>query len=253
MNLWHDYGSFALYRLTESAFHALTADAGHIADHTAEFDQITVGSLQFDTQNENLEIPPGLEFDPVEGKSLQLVQFVGPVKADWLDLLQSGGSELVHYVANNAYLVWAGPEQRSQLDSLAREKDILQYSLPYQPYFKLGGTVLDRVLNPVDPEEVIRVTVQMYRHADKEASEALIQGVALEIISPWTPILAFQNTTITLYASDIAQIARLPDVYWIGEQTDPQLFDEVQNSDTGGLSQRRTKRSGGDRVPGLVG
>lgn len=228
VNLWHDYGSFALYRLTDSAYDALSADADHIVDRTAEFNQITVGNLQFDTQNENLEIPAGLKLDGVEGKSLQLVQFVGPVKADWLDLLKSEGNELVHYVANNAYLVWAGPEQRSQLDSLAQETDILQYSFPYQPYFKLGNTVLDRVLNPVDPEEVLRVTVQMYRHADKEASEALIQGVTLEMNSPWIPVLAFQNTTITLYASDITQIARLPDVYWIGEWTNPQLFDEVQ-------------------------
>ena len=229
VTLWHDYGAFALYRVTESAYTALSAESGLDADITSEMDQLTIGNRRFDTQRDSLQIPPGLQAVVDEGKALQLIQFVGPVKAEWLELVQAGGSELVHYVANNGYLVWSGPEERSRLGSLAQEKDILQFSAPLGPYFKLGESVLKRMIDPADADEIVRVTVQMYRHPDKANSEAIIQKLALEQLSPWSSILAFQNTTITLRAGDLEQIAGLPDVFWIGERFDPQLFDEVQN------------------------
>lgn len=228
VTLWHDYGSFALYRLTETAIDALSAEIGSGADLSPKFDRLFVGNQEFNTQTAGVFIPPALRAVESQGRSLQLVQFVGPVKTAWLELLRALGSEPVHYIANNGYLVWAGPEQRKQLDALALENDILQYSLPYPPYFKLGESLLERMLNLEHPEEILTVTVQMYRHAGKAGSEAVIQGLAFEQISPWTPILEFQNTKITLRAGDIVQIAGLPDVFWIGEYFQPQLYDEVQ-------------------------
>ncbi|HKG21615.1 MAG TPA: hypothetical protein VKC34_06915, partial [Blastocatellia bacterium] len=40
-----------------------------------------------------------------EGTRLRLVQFVGPVKREWLDHLRASGLEPIAYVPNNAYLV----------------------------------------------------------------------------------------------------------------------------------------------------
>src|SRR6185369_1884307 len=48
-------------------------------------------------------------------RKLRLVQFIGPVKREWLDRLRSSGVELVAYLPNNAYLVYGNEAARSQL------------------------------------------------------------------------------------------------------------------------------------------
>jgi hypothetical protein len=49
------------------------------------------------------------------GPGLRLIQFVGPVKRDWLDQLEASGFEVVAYVPNNAYLVRGDSNARARL------------------------------------------------------------------------------------------------------------------------------------------
>jgi hypothetical protein len=65
-----------------------------------------------------LSLPGDLMLQDSAGR-LELVQFVGPVKEEWLAALEAAGSP-VHYVASNAYLVWTDAAGRSWMRSWPR-------------------------------------------------------------------------------------------------------------------------------------
>jgi len=224
VNLWHDYGSFALYRLTDEALNQLPKDVVdqiQIADH---MDQILIDSFKsIDPAQNNREI---LTLNAVEviGPALQLIQFVGPIKDEWLQEVSSTGATPIQYIATNAYLVWADNNSRTQLDEMVVKNEFLQLSVPYPDHFKIGPALAARE----DPNEVVPVVIQMYRHTNKHASENTIQTAGLTQLSGWSPVLSFQNQNTTLRVGDVQEIASLPDVFWIEERMERQRMDEVQ-------------------------
>lgn len=224
--LWHDYGSFALYRVSDAALAEMPTavrDQVRVAD---EMDRILFDAYPFDTQRETLDIPSSLSISDPQGEALHLIQFVGPIKAEWLTAVAAAGATPVHYVANNAYLVWTDDAGRDNLARLAGEGDFLQYAAPYQPYFKLGQSLRERDLSSA---EVAPVTIQIYDHPDNAATQALIAELAVDSKPDWSRILAYQNAQVNVHVNDLEALANAPDVYWIGERFERELYDEVQN------------------------
>ncbi len=228
VRLWHDYGAFALYSVSTPALEQLAPSALSRIQVADEMDWLLFDSYPFNTQRDSLEIPPELSASPGAGPGLHLVQFVGPIKDSWLEDVESTGAELVHYIANNGYLVWADAGARARLSDLAGEGDFVQYSAPYHPYFKLGPTLLGRLSAPAAASETVQVTIQMYRHRDSEATEAAIRALSVEAHSSWQPILRYQNIIVSISMADLREVIARPDVYWVGERLERELMDEVQ-------------------------
>ena len=224
-----DYGSYGLYRLTDDALASLSPEIRNQIFVADDMDRIMIQAYPFNTQGLSPKIPQDLSIGQVSGPSLQLIQFVGPIKAEWLKAVEAGGAVPVHYIANNAYLVWADDAGRSRLSKLASAGDYLQYSSPYQPYFKLGATIRERLANQTKPDELIPVDIQLYIHAGMDNSERLIKKLSAGQLSPWNKVLDFENISISIHLADIPLLANQSDVYWIGEKFERQLTDEVQD------------------------
>ncbi len=177
-----------------------------------------------------LEIPATFRLDEASSNGLQIVQFVGPIKDEWLKTLRDAGVTPIQYIANHAYLVWANDSSRTQLNNMADENNFLQYSAPYQPYFKLGAQIRNEVVNPstVSSAESIPVVIQIYNHPGNLHSKEVIRSLSINQISDWSPILAYENAIITLRISDLAAISQLSDVVWLNQKLAPELTDEVQ-------------------------
>ncbi len=172
-----------------------------------------------------------------------------------MDAVEASGAALVQYIANNAYLVWADAASRSQLDALALDGDFVQYSGPYQPAYKLGPSIEATILTGTDPNKIVPVVVQIYNHAGKKASQDVIARLTVESVSGWSPILAFENSNISVRSGDLLLIARLPDVVWIGERFPRQLDDEVQGQIIAGNlngAQSGPERAGLQGLAGLL-
>ncbi|MCS6843471.1 MAG: S8 family serine peptidase, partial [Caldilineales bacterium] len=228
VTLWHDYGAFALYRITDEALASLPPAVRRQVVTDPEMDRILFDRHPLDTRSGRFDLPAVLTVKEVAGPSLHLVQFVGPIKQAWLDAVAATGATPVQYIANNAYLVWADGAARQRLDALARRGDFLQYSNPHQPGFKLGPSVERRIVEQSDPEELVPVEVQIYNHPGKAATQETIRRLAVSVQADWWPILAFENAEVTVRARDLLTIARLPDVVWLAERFPRQLYDEVQ-------------------------
>jgi len=228
IELIQNYGSFSLYRVSEAALKGLSAKVRAQIRITDEMDTILLDAYPFNTQTDTLDVPAQLKIAGAQDKALHLIQFVGPIKAEWLQAVEETGAALVHYIANNAYLIWSDSTSRARLDILADSEGFIQYSGLYEPYFKYGSSLRTRALQQKDANQAVRVTIQIYNHEQKATSQQIIDNLTLKELVPWHAILDYQNITVTIPAGDLATIAQLPDVYWIGEYYDRELFDEVQ-------------------------
>ncbi len=227
VTVWHNYGSFVLYRVENQQTLAALPAPARLAD---ESDLLLLDAYPFDTQRETPRLDTALRVDHPQGGALHLVQFVGPIKQEWLDMLPTLGVTPIHYIANNGYLVWADDAGREKLNNLAAEHQILQYSATYQPYFKLAPTIRERILSPnADADEIVPVLIQVYPHANWEATETLVKELSLAQDSDWTPVLDYLNIAIQVRAGDLQKLALRPDITWIEERLPRQKFDEIQD------------------------
>lgn len=216
--LIESYGNYGLYR-------TLNKENGIDASY---MDKLLIDAYTFDTQKDEVRSPNGFDMNQPTGKSLQLVQFVGPIKDQWLQALEDQGITPVHYVARNGYLVWADQFGRDSLEGMVSEgANGLQFTSVYHSFFKVGTTLLDRMGKENPGSQQVTVTVQMFRHANSLDTEQAIAGLGPQL-TDWTPILDFQNARFSVRLDDLQVITNRPDVYWVGEYLPRELHDEVQ-------------------------
>ncbi len=225
------YGSRALYLLDQAALGRAAGVEG--VRVLPDADRLLIEAAPFDTQRERPQVPAGLRALDFEGPALHVVQFVGPVQQAWLDDLRSEGIQPIHAVARHGYLVLADGAARRALQLRASGRgasgDPLQYVGAWEPFWKLGASLRARSRGKGSSSSgTILVTVQMVRHAGRAASENRISALATRVVSTWQPILAFQNALVEIDAAIAVEIARLPDVTYVGERGERTMDDELQ-------------------------
>jgi len=223
-----DYGTFRVYRIADGAFASLSGKSREAVTVRDDMDVIRLDAYPLDTRSPVVTIPPSLTAAPPVGRALQLVQFVGPIKQEWLDQLTHAGIRPIQYIESNAYVVFADGAGRQALDRFVARNDFLQYSGPYHPYYKLGPTLRDPVSQASAQDRLVPVSIQILDHEAKSETVARIEAAAASIDSKWEPVLSYRNLEMTLPVSRIAGLAALPDVTWIGERLPITLNDEKQ-------------------------
>jgi len=222
-----DYGSYRLFRIRSadyaklpeplrSAWPPLTTDLLRFSNHT------------FATTAGEPDIPPHLRVRPGDRPSLQLVQFTGPIRADWLERVVAAGGTPVHYIADNGYLVWAGQDARARLERLAAAGEILQYSRLFHSYFKLGPELFAMEVEGIEGPDQVVVTIQVYDHPGRDETEAFIDDRIFQRFTAWQPLLGYRNSVVAIPASAVVPIAARPDVVWLGLRHEREMHDEVQ-------------------------
>src|SRR4029077_16151328 len=74
-------------------------------------------------------------------EQLYLVQFVGPIKKQWLKELKSS-AEIVSYIPNNAYLIRATASGFSRIKNLRSEgSGPVQWTGTYKPSYKIAPEI----------------------------------------------------------------------------------------------------------------
>ncbi len=162
-----------------------------------------------------------------DGEALHIIQFTGPIQDSWLSAVEATGAQLVHYVANNGYLVWADGSSRSELDRLANSSRFLQFSAPYSANLKADRS-LHQMQTASSSGAEIAVIIQMLRHNGQSQTEKLIEALVTEPLGDWAPVLNYQNMRAVVSSSSLETIAALPDVVWIEPYQAPEKMDEKQ-------------------------
>ncbi|MCP4361991.1 MAG: S8 family serine peptidase [Chloroflexi bacterium] len=229
ITLWYDYGAFALYKVSDTTLARLPAASQSKITLADDMDWIMIDAYPFNSQTDDLTaVPQSLTAVETNAPALHLIQFVGPIRDEWLEAVKDAGAVPVQYVVSNAYLVWADGNSRAQLDKWAADGDFMQFSDLYQPYFKLGESLRQADDTGKVKNDLVKVTVQMLRHEGESVTEDFVKETTVTAHTNWEAILNYQNIIVTMHRDDITRLAQQPDVTWVGEWFERELTDEVQ-------------------------
>lgn len=217
-----DYGAFSLWRIPDGA-PALDASipwtpvepAVHLRGMSikppADADSALLSALmQHDTAREQY----------------WLVQFVGPVKDEWLFALLDSGLEIVSYLPDFAYVIW-GSQPESVLTRLKDEIGVVEWFGAYRSAYRLETSLHTTALSEAqnEPQDI---TVQFYNTSQLKESVKQLEAMALMVYQPATTVDRFTIMRVQVRASQIGEISTWPDVFNVEAYHRPQMLDEIQ-------------------------
>lgn len=249
-----DYGSYWLVEVNDQDLRKLKATYGNRVIQQDHFNRIDLEMMSIDTDAAEPVVPLHLQQAETKGRRLRIVQFKGPVRSEWFERLKSlPDVEVVHYVPNNAYLVFIDAATEKKLNLLRVPDGPIQWVGAYHPYYKLGLS-LQKAVGVVD----VHIAVV----DSTEGRTALDKIVSLSERSSLTPVRVLNHLVekIRVNAAALGEIARLPEVVWIDPIEKIKLMDEVQalilasdtNGPAPGIGRPLPPGSGGQRYLDFV-
>jgi hypothetical protein len=168
-----------------------------------------------------------------KASGLRLIQFVGPVKGEWLEQLKASGLEPIAYVPNNGYLVRGAPSAMARLEksavaAMSRGEGFLQWEAPFIDEYKIHPA-LARAMSE-RPGEQVTVAVQVARgSSDAKAGEADLKAakkLASHVMGDAYRVLGFANLRMSIEAGRVAELAAIPNVVNVEPWSAPEMLDE---------------------------
>lgn len=218
-----DYGAFVLMNAPREAAERVTLLSASGSSVRDDLNVLLLRAGAFDTTEGETVAASALGEPDFADEQLYLVQFVGPIKKQWLKELKSH-AEIVSYIPNNAYLVRATAQGLSQINSLKSEvASHVQWTGAFKPAYKIAPEVT------LDSDQEITSTIQLVSSANT-ASEIrdLIARSSASIIGDATTVLNYTNIRIKVQPRRLPAIARMSTVVWIERWDEPVMHDEKQ-------------------------
>ncbi len=158
------------------------------------------------------------------GKGLYIVQFIGPIKDEWLDMLRGTGSDIVTYVPNNAYIVSSSGKAAIRIAELQNNR-FVQYVGDYEPAFRLSPTM--QQLREAGLRDSVDITVQVIGGRSADKTIGVLKTMADEFVEDHE-VLNYRNVALRVQVSRLGEIASMDDVFNIEERTAREKLDEAQ-------------------------
>ena len=134
-----DYGSYWIAEADDRGLLNLKATYGDRVVAGDRLNRIELQTYTIDTAGGEPVVPSNLEQTEAQGRRLRLIQFRGPILPQWLDKVKAlKNVEVIHYVPNNAYLIYLDAATEQKLDALRYPNGPIQWVGAYHPYYKLG-------------------------------------------------------------------------------------------------------------------
>jgi Subtilase family/Viral BACON domain len=231
-----DYGSFKMIVADEISAGGRDALASSGIEFQDDIDQIPLNGYILNTADRTGEldrIPADLRQTKMAdalasggaaGSGLYVVQFIGPIKDEWLDNLRATGSEIVTYVPNNAYIVRSNDKAAARLAGLKNDHTV-QYVGDYEPAFRMTPELQE--IRSAMPGESVPVTVQVIGGRSADKTIAALKAVAVEFVQEHA-VLNYRNVELSVPVSHLGDIASMEDVFNVELRTVKTKLDEAQ-------------------------
>jgi hypothetical protein len=231
-----DYGSFKMVIADENNAGGRDALLSSGVSFQDDLDLIPLNGYTLDTSNKTGEldrIPADLRqtkmADAVAnngaaGRGLYIVQFIGPIKDEWLDNLRGTGSEIVTYVPNNAYVVRSTDKAAARLAALKNDA-VVQYVGDFEPAFRLSPGLQD--MRQTLPGDSVDVTIQVIGGRTADKTIAALKSMADQFVDEHE-VLNYRDVAVRVRVSSLGEIASMDDVFNIEERTAREKLDEAQ-------------------------
>jgi len=231
-----DYGSFKLVIADETNAGGRDALLNSGVSFQDDLDQIPLNGYTIDTSTRTgvidhtpadlrqITMAQAIAGNGQIDKGLYIVQFIGPIKDEWLDMLRGTGSEIVTYVPNNAYIVRSSGKAAARVAELKNDR-VVQYVGDYEPAFRLSPEIQD--MRASRPGESVNVTVQVINGRTADKTIAAVRAVADEFVYD-NAVLNYRNIAVRVPVAHLGEIASMDDVFNIEERTTREKLDEAQ-------------------------
>ena len=180
---------------------------------------------------------PGYAFDPLRdgepelavadrasesATGLRLVQLAGPPTSERYAALAAAGLRILQYYPYDTYLVWADPAAAER----ARALPFVRWVGSFHPAYKLGSTLAGRSGRIANLVAFVYVDGEAQPVVDRLSAT----GGALVRVAKASADGAFQTVELEADASTIPELARNPNVIWLGFRSPrPVLEDEMSD------------------------
>lgn len=216
-----DYGAFRWAIVSDDEATQLVA-AGRGDCIVANAGEIHVPGFVFDPLRQGEPVLGFAERAREDEAGLRLVQLWGPPRADWHDALEAAGSRVLQYYPHNSYLVWSDAPSAARVRSLP----FVRWVGGFHPAYKLGSTLAGRFAR------IANLVAFVYVNAGRAAVVDRLTATGGELVGVAKASAdgAFQTVELAADAAAISDLARDPNVIWLGYRSPlPVLDDEMSD------------------------
>ena len=214
----NDYGAFQWGEVDRADYEALQR-AGLSVTATANPFLLTLGGETFDPLDESTVASRFESYAANPQGDFHLVQFRGPVRAEWLQQARSAGMEMVQYIHPFTYVVW------SDASSLAatRSHDAVRWVGDFRPEFRVIPE--QRGFGPDNEPTNIVVS----RHVNLRGLQSEMRLMGASILNA-TPYLGhFQILEVSVPGNRYMDLGRMAGVYTIQQALPIMSRGEMSN------------------------
>ncbi len=217
-----NYGSFVWVEMTVAQAAALQ-QAGVPYEPQPHATRIGLGNFSFDTRRGEPAIPKSQRARLVSGEAgFFLVQFVGPIRDEWLENLERSGLLALQYVPQNTYLVWATSAQVQ----LIRTSPPVRWIGVFHPAYKTAPSLVTQT------GLIENVNVLIYDDGHVKETLDAIKGLGARYVQSFPlPVLRHGRLVNAIFALDAVHldtVAQIRNVYHVDYASPrPGLDDEV--------------------------
>lgn len=223
-----DYQSFQLIEVEEMPAAKILSGSGvQLVDH---FDRVQLNTRSLDTRMTKTRSALARTAVAFSGRRLQLIQFVGPVKPEWRQALEQTGVKIVHYVPQNAYLVYGDAAALARLQAWAADAGFVQWSGEFA-----GEDKVHPQARPAPEKSFAKrsasglFAVQLVADVvENAATLKIIEELRLAPVIRSSVSLGYRNIIVALPPDSLDVLAAQPDVVSIHPYSIPRKRDERQ-------------------------
>ncbi|MBX7245697.1 MAG: S8 family serine peptidase [Candidatus Sumerlaeaceae bacterium] len=223
-----DYGSYKVYSASDPD--ALFGLGNALVELHDDYNVIELNARRIDTTTPDA-IAMRTALAQFTGRKLHLVQFAAPVKSEWLDELKKAGCDIVTYIPNNAYLVYADRTALTQVQALAKSNALIQWEGDYTGDLKISPLrAQGKAKSDSDelPEDLY--AVQMVNDpAGNIGTLQLIETMRSQVPLKDERVLNYRNIIVRLSGTAARHVAGRPDVVSVASYIVPEKNCERQD------------------------
>jgi hypothetical protein len=221
------YEDIALIEINRADLSELQNRARRLAvllDVGDDFDKVFLNGTTVDVRETSSDPPVGTPDEPYRGdqQGTWIVQFIGPIRTEWLDAVQKLGVRPVQYIPSHAYIVAARESQIKAAENIAA----VQWTSQLHRYFKPSITFTEPPTIMALEEPTVELWIELAQ--TEETSDALVEIEALCLSGFETALVSENEVRVegVFSTSDVPTILAEPLVFGLADRPALDLSDE---------------------------
>jgi len=210
------YDAFSLVSAGAAARRNLERE-GLVVEEIPERTSAGRGAYRFDSRQGEPTMPDALRADPMKEPDydVYIVQFIGPVKSDWVEALRAAGADVFAYLPSYSYVTAMGRGEAHRVEALR----FVQWVGLYHPAYKIDPALLET------SEASTTISFSLLPGRDSQRAERVVAASGGAVLERWK-IGDQPWIRASVGTSSLIELARLQEVFSIEPYFPPDFVND---------------------------